>query len=308
MAEPDNLRIPEIIVCGSNVEVRTQIAASIEKLDDEYLLTNISTYSSSIGDFVSAAVSARILVIALDRQDDFVTYYRKLIKAASVLGVRNIFLVLMNSNNSGGYQCSFQGIKREFDDYIGSLISIGSGQIRGNTLFFINPRVDWYDGKTFADAIAGFQFLIPDQSAAFRLPVSSITETGRPSGVIASGRIQTGDKIVILPSAVRTSVAAMEVAGRPVDDAQCDQSVELGFTTDISAKQGDIICSADDPVEVADQFESTIIWLSEDPMISGRHYDFRSTSNAGDVYITTLKYLINVDLHEHVAANQLQSG
>ncbi len=308
MTEPDSHQIPEIIVCGSNDEVRTQIASSIENLGKDYLLTNIDTYNSKIEDFVATAASASLLIIALDRQDGFVTYYRQLIKIASVMGVRNIFLVLMNTKNPGGHQSVLQGTQREFDDYIGSLSRNGSGQITGNTQLFIDPQVDWYDGKNFSEALEDFEPAQPDLSPVFRLPVASTTETGEPSGTIVSGSIQTGDKVIILPSAVRTSVTALEYAGQAVDNAQYNQTVRLELEAGISAIQGDMICSAGDPVEAADQFETTIIWLSKDPMMAGRHYDFRSTTNVGDASVTALKYLVNVDLDEHVAANQLQSG
>jgi bifunctional enzyme CysN/CysC len=308
MAETDNLQIPEIIVCGSNKEVRSQIAASIENLYKYFRLTNISTYNSAFGEFVSAAASANLLVIALDKHDSFVTYYRRLIKTASVLGVRNIYLVLMNTEIPEGHQSVFQGIQREFDDYLDSLTQSDCGQITGSTLLFLGTRADWYGGKNFSETLEDFEPAQPDLSPVFRLPVASTTETGEPFGTIVSGSIQTGDKVIILPSAVRTSVSALEYMDQAVGDAQYGRTVKLKFETSVSAIQGDMICSAGDPVEVADQFETTIIWLSKDPMMAGRHYDFRSTANVGDATITTLKYLVNVDLQEHVAANLLQSG
>ena len=308
MTEPDSHQIPEIIVCGSNDEVRTQIVSSIENLGKDYLLTNIDTYNSKIENFVTTAASASLLIIALDRQDGFVTQYRQLIKIASVMGVRNIFLVLMNTKNPEGHQSVLHGIQHEFDDYIGSLSRNGSGQITGSTLLFSNTLTEWYESKSFSETLKDFKPTQPDLSPVFRLPVASTTETGETSGTIVSGSIQTGDKVIILPSAVRTSVTALEHAGQAVDNAQYNQTVRLEFEIGISAIQGDMICSAGDPVEAADQFETTIIWLSKDPMMAGRHYDFRSTTNVGDASVTTLKYLVNVDLDEHVAANQLQSG
>ena len=69
-----------------------------------------------------------------------------------------------------------------------------------------------------------------------------------------------------------------------------------------------MICAADAPVEAADQFETTIIWTSDEPMMSGRPYVVKSTTNTIDASITTIKYLINVDSGEHVAANQLEKN
>ena len=61
-------------------------------------------------------------------------------------------------------------------------------------------------------------------------------------------------------------------------------------------------------LEVADQFETTIVWINENPMMSGRPYCLKNMSNSLDVSITALKYLIDLDSGEHLAAKDLQIG
>lgn len=308
MADRNYPKTPEIIICGSNNQARAQIAASIEKLDKGYLLSNISTNHSTINEFVIAAASADLLVIVLNHDDGFITYHRQLIKIASILGVRNIDLVLMNTDESGAQQAVFQAIKRDFDSFTSALAEKGSGQITAHTLYFTDLQAGWYKGSTLIEHLEGGEIFVADATQAFRLPVAAITQAGEITGTIASGSVNIGDKVIILPSAVRTTVAGLAVSGQAADNADTGQSIKLTLDAGVTAGQGDMICSADNPVEVADQFETTIIWLSKEPMMAGRHYEFSSTNNVGDASVTTLKYLINVDLDEHVAVNLLQSG
>jgi bifunctional enzyme CysN/CysC len=57
---------------------------------------------------------------------------------------------------------------------------------------------------------------------------------------------------------------------------------------------------------VADQFEATIAWMSEDPMLRGRSYLMRIGTRVVTATVAPLKYKLNVDTLEHVAATKLE--
>jgi bifunctional enzyme CysN/CysC len=56
---------------------------------------------------------------------------------------------------------------------------------------------------------------------------------------------------------------------------------------------------------VADQFETTIIWMSDEPMLPGRPYWIKIGTRQATATITEPKYKINVNTLEHLAAKTL---
>ena len=66
-----------------------------------------------------------------------------------------------------------------------------------------------------------------------------------------------------------------------------------------------MIASADAPPQVADQFEAMVFWMSDDPMLRGRTYLLRAGTKVVGATIAPLKYKVNLETLEHVAANQL---
>jgi bifunctional enzyme CysN/CysC len=62
------------------------------------------------------------------------------------------------------------------------------------------------------------------------------------------------------------------------------------------------------PVTHADQFEATIVWMDEAPLLRGRSYRMTIGAQAANATVAPIKYRINLDTLEHVAAGKLDRG
>ena len=58
--------------------------------------------------------------------------------------------------------------------------------------------------------------------------------------------------------------------------------------------------------DVADQFEATLIWMSEQPMLPGRSYLLKTSTQTVAATVAPLKYKVNVNTLEHIAATKLE--
>ncbi len=126
------------------------------------------------------------------------------------------------------------------------------------------------------------------------------------AGLIASGRIATGERVRVLPSGRESRVARIVTADGDLDAALAGQSVTLTLAAEIDVSRGDVLAVADDPPQVADQFEATIVWLHEEPMLQGRAYLMKSGSRTVSATITPLKHRVNVNTLEHEPAERLE--
>ena len=91
-----------------------------------------------------------------------------------------------------------------------------------------------------------------------------------------------------------------------LDAAVAGQAVTLTLADEIDVSRGDMIAAADAPPGVADQFEATVVWMADDPMYRGRNYLMRIGSQIATATIAPLKYKLNVESREHLAATKLE--
>ena len=169
----------------------------------------------------------------------------------------------------------------------------------------------WYDGPTLLGYLEEVEVDLDRMEAApFRMPVQWVS---RPSsdfrgfaGTIAGGTVRPGDEIRVLPRDTRSRIERIVTYDGDLDAAVAGQAVTLTLADEIDASRGDMIAAADAPPGVADQFEATVVWMADDPMYRGRNYLMRIGSQIATATIAPLKYKLNVDSREHLAATKLE--
>ncbi|PWB59901.1 MAG: adenylyl-sulfate kinase [Nitrosomonadales bacterium] len=82
----------------------------------------------------------------------------------------------------------------------------------------------------------------------------------------------------------------------------CLESMEAGIPRD------DVISAANAPASVADQFEATIIWMHDAPMLPGRPYLLKLGAQTAAATVTGIKYQVNAGSPERLAAKNLQNN
>lgn len=76
-------------------------------------------------------------------------------------------------------------------------------------------------------------------------------------------------------------------------------------TCEVDVSRDDVICAADSPAAVADQFECHIVWMADQPMYVGRPYRLKIGAQLVNMNTTALKHKVNVNTLEHLAATAL---
>ena len=79
----------------------------------------------------------------------------------------------------------------------------------------------------------------------------------------------------------------------------------MTLADEVDARGGDVIVAAADPPEAADQFEATIVWMSDEELLPGRGYWMKLGTQMVTAMVQHPKYEINVNTLEHLAAPTL---
>jgi bifunctional enzyme CysN/CysC len=144
----------------------------------------------------------------------------------------------------------------------------------------------------------------------FRFPVQWVNRPNQDfrgfAGTIASGVIRKGDAVRVLPSGRQSHVARIVTQDGDLDCADAGQSVTLTLTDEVDVSRGDVLAAAAAPPAVADQFQATIIWMHDEPMLPGRPYVMKIGTRTVTGSITEHRYKVNVNTLEHLAAKQLE--
>jgi bifunctional enzyme CysN/CysC len=110
----------------------------------------------------------------------------------------------------------------------------------------------------------------------------------------------------VLPGGQTSTVARIVAGEGEADVASAGQAVTICLTDEIDVSRGDVLAAADDPPEVADQFEAHVVWMHEHQMLPGRPYLVKIGTRVVGATIEQPKYRVNVNTLEHTAAKTLE--
>jgi bifunctional enzyme CysN/CysC len=258
--------------------------------------------------------TADLAIILMDARKGVLTQTRRHTFICTLLGIRHLVAAVNKMDLMGFEQEVFAKIE---EDYRAFAKSIGAEDVTvipvsallGDNMILRSLNMPWYHGPTLMAHLETVPAGNDLDSKPFRLPVQWVNRPNQNfrgfSGTISTGTVKPGDAIKVLPSG-RTSVVERVVThDGDLEVGVAGQSLTVTLTDEIDISRGDVICAANDPVEVSDQFQVEILWMSDEPMLPGRPYLFKSSTKTVPGTLDDLKYKVNVNTMEHVAAKTL---
>ena len=282
----------------------------------KFIVADTPGHEQYTRNMVTGASTADVAVILCDARYGLLTQTRRHSYLASLLGIRHVVLAVNKMDLMDYEQSTFDSITEEYAEFAQSLAienvtAIPMSALAGDNITEPSEKMPWYHGTTLLSWLETVKIDNERmQEADFRMPVQWVN---RPSldfrgyaGTIASGRIAPGDAIRVQPSGRMSHIARVVTMDGDLDEAVAGQSVTLTLADEVDASRGDVLSAGEAPASVADQFETTIVWMHDEPLLSGRPYLLKMGTKTINATVTTIKHQVNVNTLEESAATQLE--
>jgi bifunctional enzyme CysN/CysC len=266
---------------------------------------------------VTGASTADLAIVLVDARKGLLTQTRRHTYLVSLLGVRHVVLAVNKMDLVDYSRSVFSRIEAEYREFakqidLDDITCIPISAVQGDNIVGSRGNTPWYRGSTLIEHLETVAIEEDLTRRPFRMPVQWINRPNLDfrgfAGTIASGAVTPGDRILVQPSGLESRVARIVTADGDAPVAIANQSITLTLTDEVDISRGDVICTADDPIVVADQFEAAIVWMNEAPMLRGRSYLMKLGTKTVNATIAPLKYKVNVNTLEHVSADKLEQN
>jgi bifunctional enzyme CysN/CysC len=279
-----------------------------------FILADTPGHEQYTRNMATAASTADAAIVLVDARSGVLSQTRRHTRLLHLLGVRQVLLAVNKMDLVDWSEEAFAAIAADYRNFASGIGLDGvdatpiSAQ-HGDNVIAPSDRMPWRSGGTLADWLATISGSgAKDQP--FRMAVQSVIRgddgfrgiTGR----IAGGEIRPGDEVRILPA--RTLARVKRIVGFREDpqEATLAQSVTLSLDRAVDVSRGDVLSSAAEPLEVADQFEAHLIWMSRQPLLPGRSYWLKLGTATVPARVSDLRWRVDIDSGEALAARTLE--
>ena len=138
-----------------------------------------------------------------------------------------------------------------------------------------------------------------------RLPVQYVIRADGErwyAGRLASGTLEIGDEILVLPSGTRTRVRAFE-DGR--DRAAAPRSIAVALTDDLDVGRGEVLARSAEAPRPVRELTATVCWLGDAPARPGDRFLIKHTTRSVPARLDAIEHLLDVTTLAHEPAGEL---
>jgi bifunctional enzyme CysN/CysC len=298
---------------GITIDVAYRFFTSAKR---KFIVADTPGHEQYTRNMVTGASTADLAIILVDARKGVLTQTRRHSYLAKLVGIRR-FVLAVNKMDLVDYdQGAFDAIIADYRAFAANIgiedwAAIPVSGLNGDNVMSRSDATPWYGGPSLLEHLDTVPLdVLADLDKPMRMPVQWVNRPNQNfrgfSGQIASGTMGPGAEVRILPYGKVTRIQSITTMDGELDEAAAGQSVTLTLAEEVDCSRGDVIAAAGDPPEVADQFETTIVWMSEEELLPGRGYWMKIGTQMVTATIQHPKYEINVNTLEHLAATTLE--
>ncbi|WP_439485151.1 sulfate adenylyltransferase subunit CysN [Blastomonas fulva] len=298
---------------GITIDVAYRFFATEKR---KFIVADTPGHEQYTRNMVTGASTADLAVILIDARKGVLTQTRRHSYLAHLIGIRNIVLAVNKMDLVDYSQTRFDEIVAEYREFATSIgitdfTAMPISGFKGDNITAPSANTPWYTGPSLIAHLEEVEVnSAQEQTRPFRMPVQWVNRPNLDfrgfSGLIAGGSVRPGDAVRVLPSGKTSTISRIVTLEGDLDEAVAGQSVTLCLADEIDCSRGDVIATADNPPQVADQFEATIVWLDDEAMLVGRSYWLKLGTQTVSVTVQQPKYTVNVNTLEHLACKTLE--
>jgi bifunctional enzyme CysN/CysC len=280
----------------------------------KFIVADTPGHEQYTRNMATGASTADLAVILIDARKGVLTQTRRHTFIATLLGIKHLVVAVNKMDLVGYRQDVFEKIEQDYREFARGLGAADASVIPlsalvGDNVIDRSPNMPWYHGSTLMAHLETVPVGSGHAGNPFRMPVQWVNRPNQNfrgfSGTVVSGAVRPGDPVKIMPSARTSTVDRVVTFDGDLAVGIAGQSLTITLKDEVDVSRGDVICIGNDPVEVSDQFEVDILWMGDEPMLPGRSYIVKAGTLQIPGTLEELKYKVNVNTMEHVAAKNL---
>ncbi|WP_240699081.1 sulfate adenylyltransferase subunit CysN [Sphingomonas sp. AAP5] len=287
---------------GITIDVAYRFFATEKR---KFIVADTPGHEQYTRNMVTGASTADAAVILIDARKGVLPQTRRHSFLVKLLRLRHVVLAVNKMDLVEYDQSVFDTIVADYRAFASAIgierfTAIPISGFAGDNVASASAAMPWYDGPTLIEHLETIDVEADAaQARPFRLPVQWVNRPDLDfrgfSGLIASGSIRPGDPVRILPSGRTTTVARIVTMDGDLPEAVAGQSVTLTLADEVDCSRGDVIALADAPPQVADQFRATLVWMSETPLLPGRSYWLKLSTQTVGATVQEPRHAIDVN-------------
>ncbi len=266
---------------------------------------------------VTGASTANLSVVLVDARLGVIEQTRRHTYLAALLGIPHLVIAVNKMDLVGWSEDRFLEIRDTIEGFLPKLDAFKDvkflpiSALNGDNVVDFSKQTPWYCGPTLLGHLESVHIASDWNLTGFRFPVQWVNRPNNPtdpalhdfrglSGQIAGGILRVGQKVMVLPSGMKSTVKEIWTYDGRLQEAFCPQSVTIVLEHDIDISRGDMIVGLDNLPGMSTELRGRVCWMNPRPLQRGKKYFLKQTSQTVQAVVTSLETRIDIETFDAI--------
>ncbi|MHA2939787.1 sulfate adenylyltransferase subunit CysN [Vibrio sp. RC27] len=281
----------------------------------KFIIADTPGHEQYTRNMATGASTCSLAIVMVDARYGIQTQTRRHSYICSLLGIKHVIVAINKMDLMDFSQEVYQKIKADYREMakmlnIDDIRFVPISALLGDNVVTPSENMDWYPGATLMKLLETVKVDQDKDLEKMRFPVQYVN---RPNlnfrgfcGTLASGIVEVGDDITVLPSGKQSRVKSIYTYDGELPQAQPGQAITLTLEDEIDVSRGDMLVHTGHESVVTKKFDAHVVWMSENPLRTHKEYLFKFATKSCTGKVSALPYKVDVNTLEQHAENSEQ--
>ncbi|MEI7924394.1 MAG: sulfate adenylyltransferase subunit CysN [Planctomycetota bacterium] len=274
----------------------------------KFIIADTPGHEQYTRNMATGASTCQLAIILIDARHGVMTQTRRHSYIVSLLGIRHVVVAINKMDLVGYSRDAFERIKDDYTGFVAKLelrdiTFIPMSALKGDNVASKSDTMPWYSGPPLLDHLETVHIASDRNLTDLRFPVQYVIRPNLDfrgfAGTVASGVLRKGAEVMILPSGKRSQVKSIVTYDGELEEAFAPQAVTVTLTDEVDVSRGDMLVLPDNPPHLSNDIEAMIVWMAEQPLVPGRQYTLKLTTQQATAEVASFRYGVDVNTLEH---------
>ncbi|MEM0673397.1 MULTISPECIES: sulfate adenylyltransferase subunit CysN [Dickeya] len=271
----------------------------------KFIIADTPGHEQYTRNMATGASTCELAILLIDARKGVLDQTRRHSFIATLLGIRHLVVAVNKMDLVDYQQAVFEQFKRDYLDFAGQLPAdlditfVPISALDGDNVATPSSSMSWYRGPTLLDVLETVNVSARSLSQPMRFPVQYVNRPNLDfrgyAGTVASGTVQVGQRVKVLPSGVESSISRIVTFDGDLQQAQAGEAVTLVLASEVDISRGDLLVSSEETLQAVRSANVDVVWMAEQPLVPGQSYDIKIAGKKTRARVEKIHYQVDIN-------------
>ncbi|AIR63697.1 sulfate adenylyltransferase subunit CysN [Cedecea neteri] len=271
----------------------------------KFIIADTPGHEQYTRNMATGASTCDLAILLIDARKGVLDQTRRHSFISTLLGIKHLVVAINKMDLVAFSEQTFEQIKQDYLTFAQQLPAdldirfVPLSALEGDNVAGASAQMPWYSGPTLLEVLETVEIIRGVEQQPMRFPVQYVNRPNLDfrgyAGTLASGIVNVGQRVKVLPSGVESSIARIVTFDGDLQQAGAGEAITLVLKDEIDISRGDLLVEATESLAAVQSAKVDVVWMAEQPLVPGQSFDIKIAGKKTRARVDNIQYQVEIN-------------